>query len=210
MDSDEVATVVRQWLESEGLELRVKNDPKATFHYLVRYPPTRHGHIFSVASPRERDLVVISSITQVDAGQQDEMKKHADEDSKQWEEWLHETRMHLTGANVDWVLHLGQQDEDQSGPLQAFNVSEPTWYDGLGKNALMQSLRRLWLSKLALIHEIKFSYGPGVGEPGPVDDWGRAGGGGPGGAPGGRDPETVVVPDESHGFGEDFDPGEWA
>ena len=35
----------------------------------------------------------------------------------------------------------------------------------------MHSLRRLWLAKLSMIHEIKFAYGPGKGEPGPVDDW---------------------------------------
>ncbi len=35
----------------------------------------------------------------------------------------------------------------------------------------MHSLRRLWLAKLSMIHEIKFAYGPGKGESGPVDDW---------------------------------------
>ena len=25
--------------------------------------------------------------------------------------------------------------------------------------------------KLGIIHEIKYSYGPGIGKPGPVDDW---------------------------------------
>ena len=43
--------------------------------------------------------------------------------------------------------------------LQAFNVSLPIWFDGLSKNELMHSLRKLWLAKLTLIHEIKFSYG---------------------------------------------------
>ena len=210
MESAEAASLVRAWLESEGLELKVKGDEKAEFHYLVRYPPTRHGHIFSVACPGGRDLVVVSSITQVDAGQQDEMSHHAKEEADVWEEWLHDTRMHLTRAMVDWVLHVGKGEEDSSGPLQAFNVSEPTWLDGLTKHTLMQSLRRLWLAKLALIHEIKFSYGPGIGKPGPVDDWGR--GGTPSGSrPAGRRKEdTVVETDESGGFGDDFDPSDWA
>ena len=35
----------------------------------------------------------------------------------------------------------------------------------------MDTLRTIWLSKLAIIHEIRFSYGQGEGKPGPVDDW---------------------------------------
>ena len=31
--------------------------------------------------------------------------------------------------------------------------------------------RKLWMTKLSLIHQIKFGYGPGTGNPGPVDDW---------------------------------------
>ena len=50
--------------------------------------------------------------------------------------------------------------------LQAFNVSEPIWFDGLTKNEMMQTIRRLWLSKLGLIHEIKFAFGKGTGKPG--------------------------------------------
>lgn len=66
---------------------------------------------------------------------------------------------------------MGHVGKEKPGPLQAFNVSLPIWHDGLNKNALMHSLRRLWLAKLSMIHEIKFAYGPGKGEPGPVDDW---------------------------------------
>ena len=66
---------------------------------------------------------------------------------------------------------MGHNGKEKPGPLQAFNVSLPIWFDGLTKNALMHSLRRLWLAKLSMIHEIKFAYGPGKGEPGPVDDW---------------------------------------
>ena len=74
-------------------------------------------------------------------------------------------------AELDWGIHMGHQGKEKPGPLQAFNVSLPIWHDGLNKNALMHSLRRLWLAKLSMIHEIKFAYGPGKGEPGPVDDW---------------------------------------
>jgi hypothetical protein len=148
---------------------------------------------------------VVSSVTQVDAGQQEEMSKHADEDSQGWDEWLHETRLQLTRSHVDWVLHVGHS-EGKPGPLQAFNLSLPTWFDGVTQNEVMQTLRRLWLSKLSVIHEIKFSYGPGIGKPGPVDDWAK---GGPRPEPDAAPSTKEVETDETGGFGTGFDPSEW-
>ena len=202
---DDVAQTLRDWLKSEGLEVRERQDDRTTGHLLVRYPSTKHGHVFNLACPTGRDLVVIGSLTQVDVGQQEQMSTLAKEDPVAWNAWLHETRLQLTRAEVDWVLHVGHSN-DGNGPLQAFHISEPTWRDGLSKHRLMSSLRRLWLAKLAIIHEIKFAYGPGEGKPGPVDDWERRG-------KKSRPPsssDTVLIPDEDVGFGEDFDPSHWA
>jgi hypothetical protein len=110
-------------------------------------------------------------MTRVDLGQQEQMKEHMNEEPEVWSEWVHECRLTLMRAELDWGIHMGHQGKEKPGPLQAFNVSLPIWHDGLNKNALMHSLRRLWLAKLSMIHEIKFAYGPGKGEPGPVDDW---------------------------------------
>jgi hypothetical protein len=110
---------------------------------------------------------------------------------------------------------MGHDANKKPGPLQAFNVSLPIWFDGITKHEFMHSLRRLWLAKLGIIHEIKYSYGPGVGKPGPVDDWEN------------REaaqkerlnniditqteaesPEIEF--DEKMSFGTSFDPSEWA
>jgi len=74
----------------------------------------------------------------------------------------------------------------------------------------MNSLRKLWLAKLALIHEIKYSYGPGIGKPGPVDDWAKSKQS-PGEIPqenSGPTPEIEF--DEKMSFGSGFNPSEWA
>ena len=109
-------------------------------------------------------------------------------------------------GSVACALHVGH-GEQKPGPLQAFNLSMPTWFDGVTQNEVMQTLRRLWLSKLSLIHEIKFSYGPGVGKPGPVDDWAK---GGPKPGPDSTPSTKQVETDETGGFGTGFDPSEWA
>ena len=168
--------------------------------------------MFAVVVPKNRDLVAISSMTRVDKGQQDEMKNHMKDDKDGWAEWIHEARLQLISSSVDWGIHMGHQGHKKPGPLQAFNVSLPIWFDGVSKNEFMHSLRRLWLAKLGIIHEIKYSYGPGVGKPGPVDDWQN------------QNPANTEQPkstskeqdsievefDEKMSFGTSFDPSEWA
>ena len=71
-------------------------------------------------------------------------------------------------------------------------------------------IRKVWLTKLSLIHKIKFGYGPGIGKPGPVDDWiskklektsKRTK----------TDQEKMNIDiDETGGFGRSFDRDEWA
>ena len=158
---------------------------------------------------RNRNLVLIYSITRVDEGQQTEMKDHNSADQHGWETWLHDTRILLTQADLDWVLHIGKKN-DTPGPLQAFNLSRPIWFDGLSQNEFMHTMRHLWLTKLALIHKIKFGYGPGIGKPGPVDDWiskklektskqTKI-----------NEEKMDIDIDETGGFGRSFDRDEWA
>ena len=171
MTPSEIVSLVRKWLDEERLFVKEQNDPRAHAHILIKYPQGKQGHMFAVVVPKNRDLVAISSMTRVDKGQQDEMANHMTEDKDGWAEWIHEARLQLIASSVDWGIHMGHKDNKKPGPLQAFNVSLPIWFDGMTKNEFMHSLRRLWLAKLGIIHEIKYSYGPGVGKPGPVDDW---------------------------------------
>ena len=212
MTPSETVSLVRKWLDEERLFVKEQNDPRAHAHFLIKYPQGKQGHMFAVVVPKNRDLVAISSMTRVDKGQQDEMKNHMKDDKDGWAEWIHEARLQLISSSVDWGIHMGHQGNKKPGPLQAFNVSLPIWLDGVSKNEFMHSLRRLWLAKLGIIHEIKYSYGPGVGKPGPVDDWQN------------QNPANTEQPkstskeqdsievefDEKMSFGTSFDPSEWA
>jgi|TARA_B110000495_G_scaffold151653_1_gene134689 hypothetical protein len=208
MDETGAADSIRKWLDSEKLETREVQDPQNFLHLHVRYPPTKAAHIFNIVIPKNRNLVLIYSITRVDDGQQSEMKDHHSTDPLGWETWLHDTRILLTQANLDWVLHIGKKEVP--GPLQAFNLSRPIWFDGLTQNEFMHTMRHVWLTKLALIHKIKFGYGPGTGKPGPVDDWiskklDRT----PKTSQKDND-KTNIDFDETGGFGRSFDRDEWA
>jgi hypothetical protein len=210
MDRGEAASSIREWLQSEMMEVRDVEDQQATIHLHVRYPPTKRGHLFNIVIPKNRDLVLIYSVTRVDEGQQNEMTALSNNESQQWKDWLHETRLDLTRADLDWVLHVGGKAEGITGPLQAFNLSRPIWLDGLSQNEFMHTMRRVWLSKLSLIHRIKHHFGTGSGKPGPVDDWAKKKSrNGPRSKKTAPEPRPVDI-DETGGFGRDFDPDDWA
>ena len=208
----EVVSLVRKWLDEERLFVKQQNDPRAHAHFLIKYPQGKQGHMFAVVVPKNRDLVAISSMTRVDEGQQNEMTNHMTEDKDGWAEWIHEARLQLINSAVDWGIHMGHKDNKKPGPLQAFNVSLPIWFDGITKNEFMHSLRRLWLAKLGIIHEIKYSYGPGIGKPGPVDDWEKSKSARAQASPSKPvEQESLEVEfDEKMSFGTSFDPSEWA
>ena len=107
METKEVGEKLREWLTSERIEFKEQNDPRADFHFLIKYPLGDNGHKFVIIVPKGRDLVAISSMTRVDGGQQSEMKSLMDEDSEEWKNWLHECRMQLIASGVDWGIHLG-------------------------------------------------------------------------------------------------------
>jgi len=207
MDASDVVENLKKWIADERLTVRSQPDRRAQAHFLIRYPSAGQGHMFAVIVPNNRDLVAISSMTRFDEGQQIEMSQHMTDDKDGWDEWVHESRLHLIRQGVDWGIHMGHDGKEKPGPLQAFNVSLPIWFDGLTKNEFMNTLRKLWLVKLGLIHEIKYSYGPGVGKPGPVDDWAKTN------APehdGNITDVQEIEIDEERTFGSGFDPSEWA
>ena len=209
MSPDEVERLVRSWLDSERIEIREQEDPRAQLHLLAKYPQGKNGHMFAIVIPKGRDLLAISSMTRVDEGQQESMKDLMKTDEEEWKSWMHECRMQLIASGVDWGIHLGHSGKQRLGPLQAFNVSEPVWFDGLTKNEMMQNLRRLWLAKLGIIHEIKFTFGKGTGKPGPVDDWQDREKQRSGAKKSPSQQPKEIHTDDSMSFGEGFDPSDW-
>lgn len=205
VNAQDAISAVKNWLKSESLEYKEIKDHQALIHLHCKYPPTRQGHVFNIVIPKKRNLVLIYTVTRVDEGQQKIMIEQSKNESEEWEHWLHNTRLELTTSDLDWVLHIGHKG-DKSGPLQAFNLSRPVWFDGLTQNEFMHSMRKLWLTKLSLIHQIKFNFGKGIGKPGPVDDWtSRAAKK----AAVTESKKTQIDTDESGGFGKEFDPSKW-
>ena len=68
MDGKTAASHVKQWLTDERLEVKEVSDAQALLHLHVKYPPTKQGHMFNVVIPKNRNLVLVYSVTRVDEG----------------------------------------------------------------------------------------------------------------------------------------------
>ena len=127
---------IRQWLASERLEIRDKNDPRADAHFLVRYPPALKATCSQLSCQRERFGICFEhdssrfGSTRTNEGTHERRARGLVRVGT-------ECRLSLMRAELDWGIHMGHQGKEKPGPLQAFNVSLPIWHDGLNKNALM-------------------------------------------------------------------------
>ncbi len=63
MNSREASDSIREWLNSERLDAREVSDNQALLHLHVMYPPTKQGHVFNVVIPKNRNLVLIYTVT---------------------------------------------------------------------------------------------------------------------------------------------------
>ncbi len=59
MTPDEVADQLKQWFTEERLTAKAQNDPRATAHFLVRYPGGKQGHMFAVVIPKLNKFIRI-------------------------------------------------------------------------------------------------------------------------------------------------------
>ena len=104
MNKRDATQSIRNWLQSERLEARDVEDQQAHLHMHVKYPPSKRGHLFNVVIPKNRDLILVYSVTRVDEGQQKKMKEYSEANPNEWKKWLHETRLDLTRADLDLSL----------------------------------------------------------------------------------------------------------
>ena len=96
MNSREAGDRVSEWKQSERLDARDVAAQQDMLHLHVRYLPTKQCHVFNVVIPKNRNLVLIYSVTRVDDGQQSEMTEHSENETGDWEKWLHATTVSYT------------------------------------------------------------------------------------------------------------------
>jgi hypothetical protein len=138
---------VRQWLTDEDLLREVKYDENADFHFIIEFPK---DNIMDVVKPIGKDCIVLACATQV-APQHLELMRRADK--KTQKEFIMALNFGLNQFLVDFELQIAQDI------LQQFVITDQIFEDGLTKNELIRTLKRIFKSKLHCIWLIDEKFG---------------------------------------------------
>ena len=138
---------VKQWLSDEDILREVKYDENADFHFIVEFPK---DNIMDVVKPKDKDCLIIACATQV-APQHLDLMKQADK--KTQKDFIMDLNFGLNSFLVDYELQVAQDI------LQQFVITEQVFEDGITKNEMFKTLRRIFKSKLHCIWLIDKKFG---------------------------------------------------
>jgi hypothetical protein len=138
---------VKQWLTDEDFLREVKYDENADFHYIVEFPK---DNIMDVVKPKDKDCIVVACATQVAPQHLDLMRRS---DNKTQKSFIMELNFGLNSFLVDYELQVSQDI------LQQFVITDQIFEDGLTKNELIRTLKRIFKSKLHCIWLIDKKFG---------------------------------------------------
>ncbi len=138
---------VKQWLSEEDFLREVKYDENADFHFIVEFP---NDNIMDVVKPTGKDCIVIACATQV-APEHLNLMTSADAFAKK--DFIMALNFGLNSFLVDFELKVAQDI------LQQFVITDQIFEDGLTKNELIKTLKKVFKAKLHCIWLIdqKFS-----------------------------------------------------
>lgn len=138
---------VRQWLSDEDLLREVKYDENADFHYIIEFPKE---NIMDVVKPQGKDCLIVACATQV-APQHLDLMRQADK--KTQKDFIMDLNFGLNSFLVDFELQVANDI------LQQFVITEQVFEDGITKNELFRTLKRVFKSKLHCIWLIDKCFG---------------------------------------------------
>ncbi|MEN4018791.1 MAG: DUF2299 family protein [Methanobacterium sp.] len=139
---------VQKWLSDEGLFRQKVPDENANFHFIINYP---EGHILDVIQPKgKEDMVLIACATNVSPEHQTEIRKLKLEKK---ENFIWEFRFLLNSQFVDFQL------QHPENILQSFLITDEIFEDGLSKDRLISSVKKIFRAKLQGIWKIQMEFG---------------------------------------------------
>lgn len=126
-----------KWLTDEGLLNKKIQDQNANFHYIINYP---QDHMMDLIQPvGKEDMILIGCATEI----AEEQKKMISQSSKQIKEnFIWAMRFTLNQFLVDFEL------EHPDNELNRFLITDEIFEDGLTKNELIYTIKRIYKSKL--------------------------------------------------------------
>lgn len=138
---------IRNWLMDEECLIEKKFDENADFHYIIEFPKE---NIMDVVKPVGKDCIIIACATQVAQEHVNLMVVSSPDVRKNF---ILDLQFGLNSYLVDFELSINQD------LLQQFVVTDTIYEDGLSKNELMKTIKRVFKAKLHCIFLIDKSFG---------------------------------------------------
>lgn len=132
--------VIKKWLVEEGLFKEQISDETSNFHFLINYPDE---HVLDLIQPKHKeDMVLIGCASEIAPEQ---LSLIRDSSNKKRENFIWEIRFALNQFLLDFEL------EHPDNVLSRFVISEEIYEDGLTKNSLILSIKKVFKGKLQCI-----------------------------------------------------------
>ena len=138
---------VRELLYEEDLLREVKYDENADFHYIIEFPKE---NIMDVVKPAGKDCLIMACATQVAPRHLDLMRQS---DIKVQKDFIMDLNFGLNNFLVDFELQVANDI------LQQFVITEQIFEDGITKNEMFRTLKRIFKAKLHCIWLIDKTFG---------------------------------------------------
>lgn len=141
--------VIKNWIVDEGIFREKKVDENSDFHFIVEFP---NDNIMDVVRPKGKDFIIIACATQV-SPQHLELMNNSDQKEKS--KFLLKLNMEVNRFLVDCQLAVDQS----TNLLQQYVITYQIFDDGLTKNYLYDSLKRVFKAKIQCVWLIEKTFG---------------------------------------------------
>lgn len=139
---------VQKWLSDEGYFRQKVPDDNTNFHFIINYPD---DHVLDVIQPKGKDdLIVIGCATNVSPEHLSEIRKLSPDKR---EKFVWDFRFLLNNHFVDFQL------DHPDNVLRGFVITEEIYEDGLSKDRLISSVKKIFRAKLQGIWKIQMKFG---------------------------------------------------
>lgn len=138
---------VKNWLADEGVFREKAADDNAEFHFVIEFPK---DNVMDVVKPKGKDVIVIGCATQV-SPEHINLMNNASPETKG--KFLFDVSTNLNLFLVDYELKVDQDI------LQQFIITDNIYDDGLTKDALFKTIKRVFKAKLHCIMLLNYEFG---------------------------------------------------
>ena len=149
---EEIRGKILNWLTAEELLKEQVSDENLYFHFAAEYP-AKSGRHLSIIQPKNREdmIVVFSRIRLADTHR----AALAALPPKEKERLLWQMRYDLLFRQSSFEM------EQEGGLLQSVRFTREIYYDGLGKNSLMEAIKENFKCELYVVWKFQEVFGEG-------------------------------------------------